>query len=507
MPLKTESRNVKTPEPGKPMIPPVRPESPPPGVPKKRGFRWSILVYVAIVAGVAFAVIRQSGQVPEVSVASASVVDLATSFTAEAYVRGKDYQLSPETPGKVAELYARENAQVTKGQLLLRVDDSEVQAQLRQAEATQRAAASAESQARVHLRTASEQANSRVAAARSNLRQAQARLAQVTKGARGQEIGQAEHRVEGLKAALDDADKAYQRAQFLFGEGAIPRMNLDSAEARFKAAKAAYDEAEAALALVREGSRPEEVQAAQASVDAARADLSSAVSGLGDIPSLREAVTAAQAQWAGAAAAADQIKANLPKTELRAPVAGVVSKIFLEAGTMASPAVPAITLSTRQDLRIEAEVSTEDAAKVAAGMKVVVTSPAYPGRTFTATVQAMSPVGELKPDAAIRTRIVRARVMLDRDWELFRPGMEVDVEGGGLVKRALAVPSDAISLDGARCFVYVLSANGIVASRDVRIGRSNVDFTEILDGLREGDVVVTRGKEGLKSGDRVEVKK
>jgi RND family efflux transporter MFP subunit len=167
--------------------------------------------------------------------------------------------------------------------------------------------------------------------------------------------------------------------------------------------------------------------------------------------------------------------------------------------------VPIITISTRKDLRIEAEISSEDAGKIKSGMPVSVTSAAYPGQVFPASITSVLPVGELKPDAAIRTRIIRARIALARDWQLFRSGMELDVEGTAILKKALCVPSDAINLVENRALVYVVEGD-VVRARRVEIGYAHAAVTEFNSGLKPGERVVVSGKEGLSDNARVKVR-
>ena len=184
------------------------------------------------------------------------------------------------------------------------------------------------------------------------------------------------------------------------------------------------------------------------------------------------------------------------------PVDGYVVRVYGEKGTIAGPTSPTLLLAARQDLHIEAEVSSEDAAKLKVGMPLEVTSPAYPGVIFAARLDRVSEIGELKPDAAIRTRIVRARVILDEGWARFRPGVEVDVEGSQVLKQALAVPSDAISLEDSRTVVFVVQ-NGTARAREVRVGVTTMAATEVLSGLQQGERVVVDGKTGLTDGARV----
>jgi RND family efflux transporter MFP subunit len=168
-----------------------------------------------------------------------------------------------------------------------------------------------------------------------------------------------------------------------------------------------------------------------------------------------------------------------------------------------SPSTPALNLTTRSDLHIEAEISTEDLAKVKAGMVVSVTSPGLPGLVFRGRVERLSAAGELKRDAAIRTRIVRARVRV-ADWSALRPGMEVDVEGSTELKKALSVPTDCVAFDEKGSFVWIVRA-GKAERRNVRMGYSTATRAEVLEGLRSGEQLVLRGKETLQEGSAVTV--
>jgi len=158
-----------------------------------------------------------------------------------------------------------------------------------------------------------------------------------------------------------------------------------------------------------------------------------------------------------------------------------------------------------RDLWISADVADEDAAKVQRAQEVIVTAPAFPGRRFRGRITGVATAAETKPDVAIRTRIVRVTIRLDEGVTLLRPGLEVDVEGtANVVASALVVPSDAVLLRDDRTAVFVVE-DGTARLRDVRLGYSSVELTEILGGLRDGDLVVVRGKDGLADGRRVRI--
>lgn len=461
-------------------------------------------VYLAILLAVAFAYRSYSSRPAEVTVALATVAPLKASFTAEGSVKAKEYDLSPEVSGRIVAIYVREGDLVKKGRPLIDLDSSEISAATVEAQASERAANAAVRQAEAQRDLSREQSNARIRSAKALLAQARARLRQVLAGVRPQEIAQAEHQIQKLQSEATDAERSYQRAKFLFENKAVSRADMEAAENRLNIAEAAVAQAKDALALLQAGARTEEREVAQSSVDAAAADLSAALSGQREVMALEQAVGAARARAAEAAAAIRRIQTGLSKIALKAPADGFITHVRVEVGALASPSSPAITMASRSDLRVEAEISSEDAAKVRPGMPVVVTSPAYPGTLFKAKIVSLSAVGELKPDAAIRTRIVRARVAVEHP-ERFRPGMEVDVEGESVLKTTLTVPSDALTFSGSTVSVFILEKGG-VHQQVVTTGFSNADRTEILSGLKAGASVVVRGKENLKDGQAVRVK-
>jgi RND family efflux transporter MFP subunit len=466
---------------------------------------WWILGLLALLVLVAFNIVRS--RTPEVRVATASVQELRASFTAEAYVRGKEYLLSPEIPGRISEFLVREGDAVRTGQPLFRVEDSEQQAVLEQAKAGASSAMAAVRAAEAQLAFGKESASAQMAAALSNLEQAEARRDLVLAGPRREELDQAGHHVESLLANFVEAEQANFRAQTLYRDGAVSRANADAAEARYKASRAAVEQARAALDALRAGPRPEEIRTARGAVASALAEIARSRSATQEVQVRREAVLAARAELAAATSAVQRYQSVVSKAIVRAPDDGVISKVILEKGMMATPGVATLVLSSKRDLRIDAEISSEDASKVVVGMPVTVTSPAYTGRIFPAKIVSLSPVGELKPDAAIRTRIVRTRVELTKDWEILRPGMEVDVEGESIIKKGLLIPSDAVMLSAMEVYVWVILPDGTVSKRSVKTGFTNAMQTEVLEGLREGERVVVDGKEGVRDGHEVRVRK
>jgi HlyD family secretion protein len=464
--------------------------------------RWLILA--ALAAAVVVGVYRWITTVPEVTVGSATTSELWTSFTAEGVVRAKEYNLSSESGGRVGELLVREGEAVTKGQLLVRLNSDQPESAIQEAQAAYATALQAVDQAREERALISRRQGANLDAAQTAVQQAKLQYQQVQSGARPEEITQAQQMVAKARAALTEAEQSYRRADDLYRQGAIARANLERAEAAYRAAQADLRQAEANEKLVKAGPSKEQLAVAKGAVALAEADLRRVQTEGGQVLVADKAVQGALSRVEQARAGLQRARTVLQEQKIMAPADGTVTRLIVEVGSVLVPGTPALLLSSREDLRVEAEISTEDVSKLSSGMEVDVTAAAYPGRAFKAEVVSLMPVGELKADAAIRTRIVRARVRLLEEPQLFRPGMEVDVEGRASLGQALTVPTDAVRYTGNQASVYVVRG-GRIEEMPVEIGLQSADKTEVLSGLDAGQTVVLRGKDEVKPGDKVKV--
>ncbi len=469
--------------------------------------RWK--VYLGIVLAVAVLVVyaqwSRSGGPVRVEVARVSRGPLTASFTADGVIRGKTVNIATKVAARVEAILVREGQQVQPGSVLVRLDARDLRAGQNEAEAALRAARAGVRQAEAALALARQQVGAREAQAEAALRGAEAQLQQLRAGARPQEVAQAQQQVEQARANVTAAQGALQRARDLHARGAIARADLDEAEARHEIARAQFRAASEALDMIRAGARIEELAAAKAQVDAARAGVEAARSARGEIRLRETDAEAARARVLQAEAAVLAAAALLDGATLRAPFAGVVSRIGVEVGELVSPGLAVATLFDPADLWIAADVADEDAAKAQNSPDVTVTVPALPGQRFRGRIEELAPQAELKPDAALRTRVVRIKVRLLEGVDLLRPGLEVDVEGEGtMVPEALSVPGDALLFRDNRNVVFLVEGD-VARLREVRVGYMTPAAAEILDGLKEGDLVVVGGKDTLQDGRRVRV--
>lgn len=173
---------------------------------------------------------------------------------------------------------------------------------------------------------------------------------------------------------------------------------------------------------------------------------------------------------------------------LRSPINGVVLEKTAVAGARFTPGEVLFKLADLSSVWVQAEVAEQDQAVLRVGRSAKVTVDAYPGAVFTGRVSFISPV--LNP----QTRTVQVRVELpNRDGRL-RPAMfaQVELAAGERTASVLSIPVSAVIDSGTRQLALVQVAEGRFAPRDLKLGRRTADYVEVLEGLGEGEQVVTK---------------
>jgi HlyD family secretion protein len=378
---------------------------------------------------------------------------LRASGTVEAVEVG----IAPELAGRVIEVLVGEGDRATAGQPLIRLDDSLLQTQLKQAEAALAAAQAqhAAAQANADLIEAGAQsdqiaaAEESVRAAEAGVAGAQAQLAQLQAGPRAADIAAAESAVaaaaaqlkvaqdthdqtmkcvmigaqeicpglgtreEQARAALIAAQEAYDAARQRLDQlkAGATRNELDAARSRVEAAQAQQAMAQAQLDLLASGARPEQLDAAEAQVDAAQAQIDAAMASL------------------------DVLKVQIDKLTLIAPVDGVILTRAIEPGEVALPGATLLTLGQIDSLTITVFIPEDRYGEIRPGQAATVTVDSFPAETFSASVRRIADRAEFTP-RNVQTAEGRATTVFavrlaveNRDGKL-KPGMPADVVFG-----------------------------------------------------------------------------
>ncbi|MDW8897042.1 efflux RND transporter periplasmic adaptor subunit [Legionella pneumophila] len=180
-----------------------------------------------------------------------------------------------------------------------------------------------------------------------------------------------------------------------------------------------------------------------------------------------------------------------PSVAVNAPIAGIIDARNINLGQAVEPNTVLFHISNRDKLLVVAQVYEEDLGKVKVGQEVNVGVLSYPKQTFPGLVTLIEP--NLDP----LTRTVNVRITLDNKEGLLKPGMFV--RANVILthnKAALTVPNTALLQADSKQFVFVQNG-GTYKRVDVKVGAVEDDYSEIIDGLVPGDLVVTQGNREL----------
>jgi len=329
----------------------------------------------------------------------------------------------------------------------------------------------------------------------------------------------------------------------------IARMNSDDIQAQLRQRQAAIAEAQAQLAEVQRGSRPEEIAQAEASLQAAAAQVTDAQSRLdlataevernrrlfergaiaetaldsvqqelrsaqasrdqliarqdearqrlADLRSLPEpeTVAAAQARLAAAQAQLAATQVQLQETEIRAPFAGIITQKFATEGAFVTPTTSAseatsatstAIVALAQGLEVLADVPEADISQIRPDQPVELRADAFPDQVFRGRVRLVA------PEAIERQNVTlfQVRIALDDGQDQLRSNMNVTVDFiGDRLDAALVVPTVAIITQGGQTGVLVPGPRQDILFRPVTLGPQVGDQIQILDGIEPGQRV------------------
>ncbi len=232
---------------------------------------------------------------------------------------------------------------------------------------------------------------------------------------------------------------------------------------------------------------------------------------LTDAKARKASCEAAQGEVEQSSARIDVARAGMDRMTLRAPFAGIVADISGELGEYATPSppgiptLPAIDLIDDSCLYVSAPIDEVDAAVVKVGQTGRITLDAIKGKQFAGKVQRIAPyVIELEKQART-VEVEVAFTELPREENLL-VGYSADIEVVHKVKEnVLRIPTQHL-MEGRKVMLY--KADGKLQERIVTTGLSNWQYTEIISGLEEGDLIVaSQDRTGLKPGTKVRPEK
>ena len=193
----------------------------------------------------------------------------------------------------------------------------------------------------------------------------------------------------------------------------------------------------------------------------------------------------------------------LENSVLLSPINGVVTARNYDVGDMYAMSAPVFTVEQIIPVKLLVGISESDYSKVKKGDGVVITTDAVPGITFYGRINRIYPT----VDPATRTFTVE--VVVENNYKTLRPGMFARVTVKFGVNNNVVIPDVAVvkQQGSGERFVYVLNEDGTVSYVKVVLGRRMGAEYEVLEGLKDGDKIVTGGQIRLKDGVKVSVNK
>ena len=216
-------------------------------------------------------------------------------------------------------------------------------------------------------------------------------------------------------------------------------------------------------------------------------------------PYTEQDLSAAQAAVDQARAQLDLAQLGVKDTTIVAPVDGVISDRLVSPGAMVSPQAAIVTL-VPPALELVVNVEESQLGQIAEGQSVQLQVPAFPTQTFTGAVKSIAPTIDSK------SRTAAVRIEPKDDASRLRAGMFARLSIVTAEKQnALLVPRESILAGpaGTQPLVITIDPSGLVHRQTVRLGLQSDRFAEVLSGIDDGQLVATGSLNDLTDGDIV----
>jgi membrane fusion protein (multidrug efflux system) len=194
-----------------------------------------------------------------------------------------------------------------------------------------------------------------------------------------------------------------------------------------------------------------------------------------------------------------QLRARLGNANIVAPRDGVITKRYLQAGYYAKTGSPVVSLADTSSMLVKASVGEAEISQLKIGSPATVRVAALGNREISGKVTRLTPA------ASLPVRTFTAEVTVPNAEGVLLAGMFARVEVAGDVrKNVVAVPESALVLREDQKAVYVVSGDNKVQLRILKLGYVGGGWAEVLDGLKEGEQIVTGGQNKLRDGATID---
>ena len=308
------------------------------------------------------------------------------------------------------------------------------------------------------------------------------------------EIDSREARIQGqksgaglveMKGALDEVDRSIKAAESAQTAAEANRRLASSTLRRYQ------------QLVDRQSISPQEFDEVRARHEVADAEAERAGRLLQSLEAKRRQALA-RIDQAKADVAGSQVYSSF--TRIAAPISGVVVSKQADAGYMAAPGAPLLTIESGSDYRLEAAVQESQINKIHLRDQVHVQIDALGQQELAGIVVEIVPAS----DPASRTYLVKISIALPGgNQQIIRSGLYGKARFLIGQTQAITIPQKAVVERGQLTSVYVVDQSGIARMRLVKTGKTYSDRIEVLAGVKEGEQIVVDGVAAVKDGSRV----
>lgn len=298
--------------------------------------------------------------------------------------------------------------------------------------------------------------------------QAEAGYATTTGASLPEQIQKAELDTASAKSALDAQQQVYNSRKELFEQGGIPRRDFDSAQVSLMQARSQYEQAQKQLDDLHRIGKEQALKSANGQL------------------------AAAKGKFLGA-------QAQLSYSEIKSPIDGVVTERPQYPGELAAANQPLLTVMDLSKLIAKAHIAQTEAVSLKVGDAAELQLPGVDEKV-KGRVSLVSPA--VDPGSTT----IEVWVEAAKPGSALKPGMTVHVQiAAATAKDALAVPASAVynNADGTS-FVLVAGTDEKAHVKTVEIGIKGGSEVQILNGIKEGEAVITSG--GYALPDKTQIK-
>jgi multidrug efflux pump subunit AcrA (membrane-fusion protein) len=298
--------------------------------------------------------------------------------------------------------------------------------------------------------------------------QSQAALQTVTGATVIEDRNKAQSDLQAATEALDAARKVYDSRAALLKEGAIAQRQVDDQKVVLAQAQSAYNTAKQHLETLNSVGQREQVNAAQAQVNAAKAHYENSVVQVG-------------------------------YGKVTSPIAGVVSDRPVYPGEMPQNGAPLVSIVDISNVVARANIPVKEASAIQVGRPATITGPEGDiGGKVTVVSPAVDP----------NTTTVEVWVQAPNPGEKLKPGgtVRVSIKADTLKDATLVSSTALLNSDEGGQMVIVVTPDNVAHQHKVSVGVRQGTNVQILSGVNEGDKVVTSGGLGLDDGSKVVIK-